>query len=288
MPSAFWARTRVRKRGGQPRWEVRAFLPQAETAEVACGGQRCPMEKQHAQGFFCAVARRRASALPHTRAAVGRPRGRNGRPLPLRAADFRYRSVSAQRGHAARGLQHAGRAPGGGRGRGRRALRGVGAQRRSRGGDRRVQRLGHPPPSHAPAQRRRVGDLHSRRWAKARPTSTTSGRASPATSRSRPTPTRSTARRRPKSASVVWDLGKYQWNDAAWMEARAKTDWLKSPVSVYEVHLESWLRGPHGAAADLPRAGRQAGGVRAARWATRTSSCCPSWSIRSPAPGATR
>ena len=24
----------VRKRGGQPRWEVRAFLPQAETAEV--------------------------------------------------------------------------------------------------------------------------------------------------------------------------------------------------------------------------------------------------------------
>ena len=50
----------------------------------------------------------------------------------------------------------------------------------------------------------------------------------------------------PKSASVVWDTGKYQWNDAAWMEARAKADMLKSPVSIYEVHLESWLRGPHG------------------------------------------
>ena len=50
----------------------------------------------------------------------------------------------------------------------------------------------------------------------------------------------------PKSASVVWDLDQYQWSDHAWMEARArKTDWLKAPVSIYEVHLESWLRGPH-------------------------------------------
>jgi 1,4-alpha-glucan branching enzyme len=49
----------------------------------------------------------------------------------------------------------------------------------------------------------------------------------------------------PKSASIVWDLEKYQWGDSAWMEARAKRDWLKEPVSIYEVHLESWLRGPH-------------------------------------------
>ncbi|HEV2444360.1 MAG TPA: 1,4-alpha-glucan branching protein GlgB, partial [Candidatus Sulfopaludibacter sp.] len=50
----------------------------------------------------------------------------------------------------------------------------------------------------------------------------------------------------PKSASVVWDTTQYQWKDAEWLEARAKTEWLKSPVSVYEVHLESWLRAPHG------------------------------------------
>jgi len=50
----------------------------------------------------------------------------------------------------------------------------------------------------------------------------------------------------PKSASIVWDTGKHQWNDQAWMEARAKSDCLKSPVSIYEVHLESWLRGPQG------------------------------------------
>jgi 1,4-alpha-glucan branching enzyme len=50
----------------------------------------------------------------------------------------------------------------------------------------------------------------------------------------------------PKSASVVWNIDRHHWNDAAWMEARPKTDWLKSPISIYEVHLESWMRGPQG------------------------------------------
>jgi 1,4-alpha-glucan branching enzyme len=49
----------------------------------------------------------------------------------------------------------------------------------------------------------------------------------------------------PKTASIVWDVNKYPWGDSEWMEARGKTDWLKRPVSIYEVHLESWLRGPH-------------------------------------------
>ena len=47
----------------------------------------------------------------------------------------------------------------------------------------------------------------------------------------------------PKSASVVWNLDKYQWNDAEWMEARAKKEWLKSPVAAYEVHAGSWMQG---------------------------------------------
>ena len=50
----------------------------------------------------------------------------------------------------------------------------------------------------------------------------------------------------PKSASVVWDIHQYQWNDDAWMEERARKDWLKEPISIYEVHLESWLRDPEG------------------------------------------
>src|SRR5579872_880929 len=44
----------VRKRRNLPCWEVRAFLPQAESAEVVIGGTLYPMEKQHAAGFYVA------------------------------------------------------------------------------------------------------------------------------------------------------------------------------------------------------------------------------------------
>ncbi|MBV8845537.1 MAG: 1,4-alpha-glucan branching protein GlgB [Bryobacterales bacterium] len=47
----------------------------------------------------------------------------------------------------------------------------------------------------------------------------------------------------PKSASIVWGLDNYEWGDAEWMEARARRNILRDPVSIYEVHLESWLRG---------------------------------------------
>ena len=46
----------------------------------------------------------------------------------------------------------------------------------------------------------------------------------------------------PNNASVVWNVDDYKWSDSAWMEKRAKTDWLKQPVLVYEVHLGSWRR----------------------------------------------
>ena len=48
----------------------------------------------------------------------------------------------------------------------------------------------------------------------------------------------------PKTASIVWPLSNYQWQDADWMDRRGQRNWLREPVSVYEVHLESWLRGP--------------------------------------------
>jgi 1,4-alpha-glucan branching enzyme len=47
---------------------------------------------------------------------------------------------------------------------------------------------------------------------------------------------------RPRTASVVFDLGRYQWNDAAWIDQRTQTKWHEKPVSVYEVHLGSWKR----------------------------------------------
>ncbi|GJM28715.1 MAG: 1,4-alpha-glucan branching enzyme GlgB [Cyclobacteriaceae bacterium] len=45
----------------------------------------------------------------------------------------------------------------------------------------------------------------------------------------------------PKTASVVWDLD-YKWGDSKWMSERAAKNNLKSPTSVYEVHLGSWKR----------------------------------------------
>ena len=44
----------VRNKSGKPRWEVRAFLPQADSATVVAGGKRCDMAKRHPQGFFVA------------------------------------------------------------------------------------------------------------------------------------------------------------------------------------------------------------------------------------------
>ncbi|MFH2100081.1 MAG: 1,4-alpha-glucan branching protein GlgB, partial [Pseudomonadota bacterium] len=51
---------------------------------------------------------------------------------------------------------------------------------------------------------------------------------------------------RPKTASIVWDLGGYEWKDREWMESRAETDHLSRPMAVYEVHLGSWRRGAGG------------------------------------------
>lgn len=45
----------------------------------------------------------------------------------------------------------------------------------------------------------------------------------------------------PKTASVTWDLA-YQWNDAEWMAQRKAKIAHDKPVSIYEVHLGSWMR----------------------------------------------
>ena len=50
------------------------------------------------------------------------------------------------------------------------------------------------------------------------------------------------AEKRPNNASVVVDIDKHQWNDAAWLTQRALRDWLHSPMSIYEVHMGSWRR----------------------------------------------
>jgi 1,4-alpha-glucan branching enzyme len=49
---------------------------------------------------------------------------------------------------------------------------------------------------------------------------------------------------RPQTASKVWDLTRYQWNDSAWMLERGQQSIHKLPMSIYEVHLGSWRRVP--------------------------------------------
>lgn len=49
---------------------------------------------------------------------------------------------------------------------------------------------------------------------------------------------------RPHTASRVWDLESYSWQDTSWMAARAKNNSLEAPISIYEVHLGSWRRVP--------------------------------------------
>jgi len=47
----------------------------------------------------------------------------------------------------------------------------------------------------------------------------------------------------PRTASVVWDL-ESSWNDADWLSKRAERNSLHAPMSVYEIHMGSWMRVP--------------------------------------------
>jgi 1,4-alpha-glucan branching enzyme len=53
----------------------------------------------------------------------------------------------------------------------------------------------------------------------------------------------------PATASVVADPQPFRWRDEAWMEARAARHAPDAPISVYEVHLGSWMHQSHDAAA---------------------------------------
>lgn len=52
------------------------------------------------------------------------------------------------------------------------------------------------------------------------------------------------AQLRPDNASVIWDITAYQWNDQPWLTNRNSRPTKEFPMSVYEVHLGSWMRKP--------------------------------------------
>jgi len=47
---------------------------------------------------------------------------------------------------------------------------------------------------------------------------------------------------RPSTATLIYDIDKYTWNDAEWYEKRNAKNIYKSPINIYEVHMGSWKR----------------------------------------------
>jgi 1,4-alpha-glucan branching enzyme len=52
------------------------------------------------------------------------------------------------------------------------------------------------------------------------------------------------AEHRPATASKVWPLDDYTWNDQEWMNYRASMHQKDKPISIYELHLASWMKVP--------------------------------------------
>ena len=49
---------------------------------------------------------------------------------------------------------------------------------------------------------------------------------------------------RPGTASRITDVSHLKWTDDRWMESRKKWDNKENPLSIYEVHMGSWMRHP--------------------------------------------
>ena len=49
---------------------------------------------------------------------------------------------------------------------------------------------------------------------------------------------------RPGNASRITDISNLKWSDSLWMKKREKWDEKTNPMSIYEVHMGSWMRHP--------------------------------------------
>jgi 1,4-alpha-glucan branching enzyme len=235
----------VRKKAGAARWEVRAFLPQAQSLDVRTPAGRTPMPQMHPKGFFCGVV----NGEPQVYTLIAQLW--DGREVEFEDP-YRFGpqiSDSDLYLHT-EGTLHE-------------AWRTLGAHIIETEGVRGVRFAVWAPNAENVTVTGEFNDWDIRRHPMRRRTSGVwelfvpaldEGTAYKYHVRSRfagyqqlkADPYAFYCEVPPKSASVVWDCAKYQWNDAEWLEQRAKTDCLKQPMSVYEVHLESWLRGPQG------------------------------------------
>ena len=51
---------------------------------------------------------------------------------------------------------------------------------------------------------------------------------------------------RPATAAITTPPSTFAWDDSDWLAERSRRDWLREPVSIYEVHLGSWRRNAAG------------------------------------------
>jgi 1,4-alpha-glucan branching enzyme len=235
----------VRKKAGQTRWEVRAFLPQAEAVDVQAGAERVAMSRMHPQGFFCVALNGEPQAY------LLRAHLYDGREVELEDP-YRFGpqiSDSDLYLHT-EGTLHE-------------AWRTLGAHAIEAEGVRGVRFAVWAPNAENVTVAGEFNDWDVRRHPMRRRSGGVwelfipglgQGASYKYNVKSRfagyqqlkADPYAFYCETPPKSASVVWDTTRYTWNDAAWLETRARTECLKAPMSVYEVHLESWLRGPQG------------------------------------------
>ncbi|MEO7649896.1 MAG: 1,4-alpha-glucan branching enzyme, partial [Bryobacteraceae bacterium] len=234
---------RMRRLRGKPRWEVRAFLPHAESADVLIEDAAIPMAKNHEHGFFCVELdgeprhyRLRAHLWNGGACDMEDPYR-----FPPQLTDFdlylhsegtHYETYNTFGAHLTTSLDVPGV---------RFAVWAPNAEVVSVIGDyNQWDARRHP-------MRQRSGGV----WEIFIP-GLTQGDTYKYNVRSKlrafqqqkADPYATFCEVPPKTASLVWPLDGYEWQDEAWMEARAKANPLQAPMSVYEVHLESWMRGP--------------------------------------------
>lgn len=54
------------------------------------------------------------------------------------------------------------------------------------------------------------------------------------------------AEKKPETASRLYDMNHYEWQDGAWFEEKSKESSYDRPMLTYEVHAGSWRRNPDG------------------------------------------
>jgi 1,4-alpha-glucan branching enzyme len=235
----------VQQNRGLPRWEVRAFLPHAAAAAVVSAGGRREMTKRHADGFFVAAmdgepeAYKLAAVLADGREVEIDDPYRYGQQISdadlyLLSEGTLYEAWKILGAHITQVAGTAGV---------RFAVWAPNAENVSVAGE-----FNDWDTRRHPMRRRESGvwelfipglevGATYKYYVRSRVAGHRELKADPYAFYCE-TP--------PKSASVVWDQSTYRWGDAAWMEERAKTELLKAPFAVYEVHLGSWMRGPMG------------------------------------------